>query len=106
MLLRLCYSVDIGQASEFRLRFEPFLSHHFFITENYIIAILSCNAAAILSCNAAAILPCNAAAFQMLRLIRLMFEWSIFVDIITKFQLLLFQISRYINYSMNQSRCC
>jgi len=46
LLLRLCYSVDIGQASELRLRFEPFLSHHFFIIENEnLIAILSCNAA-------------------------------------------------------------
>jgi len=30
LLLQLCKSVDIGQASEFLLRFEPFLSHNFF----------------------------------------------------------------------------
>lgn len=30
LLLQLCKSVDIGQASEFLPRFEPFLSHTFF----------------------------------------------------------------------------
>jgi hypothetical protein len=30
LLLQLCNSVDIGQAFESLLRFEPFLSHNFF----------------------------------------------------------------------------
>lgn len=43
LLLQLCKSVDIEQASEFLLRFEPFLSHIFLFENENIVAILSCN---------------------------------------------------------------